>query len=123
MEGSRAPARLPARQALPLVAVGGALGALARLGAVEAGPDATAVLAVNLVGCLLLGLLVGARQDDLRLRAFAGTGVLGGLTTASAFAVDVARLDAGPALAYAAASVLGGLLLARAGLLLGGWRP
>ena len=111
-----APAPLPVSRALPLVAVGGALGALARLGGTEAVSSVWATVLVNLVGCLLLGLLVGARRDDAALRAFAGTGVLGGLMTMSAFAVDADRLGAREALAYVAVSVVGGLALARAGL-------
>jgi CrcB protein len=57
------------------------------------------------------------------LRPFLATGVLGGYTTYSTFAVDtVALLDAGrPALAagYVLASVLGGVLAVVAGLLVG----
>ena len=110
---------LPLRQALPLVAAGGAAGALARLGATQAVPGAAGVLAVNLLGCLLLGVLVGARRDDARLRALAGTGVLGGFTTMSALAVDAAERSPGPALALLGASVAGGVLLVRLGRRLG----
>jgi CrcB protein len=111
-----APAVLPLRTALPAVAAGGVLGALARHGLTAGMGSPEATLTANLLGCLLIGLLVGARRGDLLLRAFAGTGVLGGFTTMSAFAVEADRLDPAPALAYVVASVVGGLVLARAGL-------
>lgn len=107
---------LALRTAAPLVALGGAVGALGRYGVSEALTSPWATLLINLVGCLLLGLLVGARRDDLLLRAFAGTGVLGGFTTMSTFAVEADRLDAGQAVAYVVASIVGGLALARSGL-------
>ena len=107
---------LDLRTAVPVVAVGGALGALARFGISTALTSSWATVLVNLVGCLLLGLLVGARREDLLLRAFAGTGVLGGFTTMSTFAVEADRLDPGAAVAYVAVSVVGGLALARVGL-------
>lgn len=105
--------------AVLLVAVGGVLGALVRFGLTEALPGPWHTLLANLPGCLLLGLLVGARPDDAVLRAFAGTGVLGGLTTMSTFAVETDRLDLPAAVAYVVVSVAGGLLLAAVGLQLG----
>jgi CrcB protein len=112
-----------------LAALGGALGALARWVIAEAVPRSPgewpwATLAVNLLGCLLIGVLIAVlaarRPDDERLRTFLGAGVLGGFTTFSAFAVEVADLlRAGPpwvAAAYVAVSVLGGLLAVAAGL-------
>jgi CrcB protein len=113
-------------------ALGGALGALARWGVAEGLPHAPdgwpwSTLLVNLTGCLLLGLLIAAvfaRHPDHRwLRPFLGTGVLGGYTTFSTFAVDTVRLaDAGAwpsAVGYALASVVGGVLAAAAGVRLG----
>ena len=109
-------------------ALGGGLGALARWGIAEALPTgsgswAWATLLVNLSGCLALGLLLAlvlARSTtDSWLRPFLGTGVLGGYTTYSAFAVEVVQLvEVGawaPAAGYLAASVLGGI-----GAVLGG---
>ncbi|MQA33513.1 fluoride efflux transporter CrcB [Modestobacter roseus] len=118
-------------------ALGGALGALARWALAEALPTPAAgwpwaTLLVNLAGCLLLGLLLAVlfpRHPDSRwLRPFLGTGVLGGFTTFSTFAVETVRLvDAGAAATaagYVAASVLGGLLAAVAGVRLArGARP
>jgi CrcB protein len=98
------------------VAAGGVLGAVARLGASEAiDGGAWVTLLVNLTGCLALGL--GGRRASGLLRPFLVTGVLGGYTTFSAFAVDVDRLLADgrllAAVAYAAASVGLGIAVAR----------
>ena len=116
-----------------LVALGGAVGALARWALVLALPRSSgdwpwATLTVNLLGCLLIGVLLAVlsarRPDDEHLRTFLGAGVLGGFTTFSAFAVEVADLlRAGvPVMAagYVAVSVLGGLLAVAVGLRIGG---
>lgn len=83
-----------------------------------------ATLAVNLVGCLLIGYLYGLfllRPDiPLELRAGLVVGFLGGLTTFSSFSLDTLRLlesgQAPLAFGYATLSVLGGLLATWAGL-------
>jgi len=123
-----------------LAAIGGAFGALARWLVSELLPRSSgewpwATLAVNLTGCLLIGLLLelldARRPDDEHLRTLLGAGVLGGFTTFSAFAVEVTDLvhDGAPVLAgvYVAVSVLGGLIAVTAGLrigaLAGGPRP
>lgn len=109
---------------LLLVCAGGALGAGARhLINVSFlrwfGPGFPwATLFVNIVGCFLMGLLaayvVARTQSAPEARAFLATGILGGFTTFSAFALDVAQLvERGQSLAmvcYIAASV--GLTLA-----------
>lgn len=74
---------------------------------------------VNLLGCFLLGLLVGAVEfhgwsDDVRVML--GIGFLGAFTTFSAFATETDRLPAAPALGYVLLSVLGGVALAGLGL-------
>ena len=76
-----------------------------------------ATLAINVVGCVLMGILVSyvlahpARH--LLWRPFLGVGVLGGFTTFSAFSLElmllIERGQAGTALSYAAISVLAGL--------------
>lgn len=81
-------------------------------------------LAVNLVGCLLIGLLAGfflLRSDlpaELRVGLIAG--VLGGFTTFSSFSLELLKLlEAGrlpEAAGYLLCSVIGGLLAAWAGL-------
>lgn len=116
------PARTVLRRAA-LAAVGGTLGTAARLGLGMLIIDApAAALAANLAGALLLGILT-ARLPAGDLRILLGTGVLGGFTTYSAFAVDGVELwGASPALSvgYIAASLAGGLLAAWLGLRIGG---
>jgi CrcB protein len=85
-----------------------------------------ATLAVNILGCLIIGYLYGAflsRPDaPLYLKAGLVVGFVGGLTTFSSFSLDTLRLlESGQALlafGYASASVLGGLLATWAGLYL-----
>ncbi|MFF9901463.1 fluoride efflux transporter FluC [Streptomyces longispororuber] len=83
------------------VAVGGAAGAAARYGAAVLWPPAAGAfpwttLLVNAVGCAVMGafmVLVTDLWTPHRLvRPFFGTGVLGGFTTFSTYAVDVQRL-------------------------------
>lgn len=92
------------------VAAGGALGALARwaVGSAVAGSPA-GIVAVNVAGCLLIGLLVARHRHAPLLRAFAGTGVLGGFTTFSTASTDTLGLLTGGAPALAAAYALGTL--------------
>jgi len=112
-----------------VVAVGGALGALARYGVQLGLPHSPgawpwATVAVNLTGCLLIGLLLAvllARAPDHPwLRPFLATGVLGGYTTFSTFSVDAVQLvEAGrwpQAVAYLLVSVVGGLAAVVLGL-------
>jgi CrcB protein len=87
-----------------VVALGGAAGASARYGASLVWPTPAdgfpwTTLGVNTVGCALIGVLmvvVGRVRSAHRLvRPFLGTGVLGGFTTFSAYALDVRRLVEG----------------------------
>jgi CrcB protein len=112
---------------LAAVAAGGALGASARHGLTLAWPAAPgglpwAVLAVNTAGCALIGVLMalvgerGPGRGGLRhplARPFLGTGVLGGFTTYSAYALDTVRLleegAAGTALLYLSATLAAAL--------------
>ena len=82
-------------------------------------------LAVNLTGCLLLGLLTGLGRHhglDPTTRTILGTGGLGAYTTFSTFSVETVRLAEEGALGQAganvAASSLLGLAAAVAGLAL-----
>lgn len=83
-----------------------------------------ATLAVNLIGCFAAGVIFGltARDADrfADLRVLLITGLCGGLTTFSAFALQTVLIAPGRALLNVAASVLGGLLLAWVGLLVTG---
>jgi fluoride exporter len=86
----------------------------------------SATLAVNLVGCLMIGYLYGLflmrPEVPEALRAGLMVGFLGGLTTFSSFSLDTLRLlengQAPVAIGYAVISVLGGLLATWAGLTL-----
>lgn len=114
-----------------LVMLGSAVGGGARLwlATAVARPLGTAfpwgTLAVNLLGCLAVGVLgalfapPGRVHDAQSLRVFLVVGVLGGFTTFSAFALDalllVQRGAPGAATAYVLVSVFGCLLMAAAG--------
>jgi CrcB protein len=129
----------PLRRAAPgrllslVVAVGGALGSLARWGVAEALDDGGstpgfpwATFLVNVTGAFALGVLmvlVTERRPDSRyLRPFLGGGVLGGYTTFSTAMADTHGLamdDQGLLLgAYLGATLVVGLLAVWAGLAL-----
>ncbi|NND49054.1 MAG: fluoride efflux transporter CrcB [Rhizobiales bacterium] len=84
------------------VALGGALGAgsrhLVNMAALKylGSSFPWGTLAVNVVGCFLMGVLVEALalkfQASQEARLFLATGILGGFTTFSAFSLDVALL-------------------------------
>ncbi|MFD4958061.1 CrcB family protein [Microbacterium sp. NPDC058389] len=106
--------------------LGGAVGVLARGLIIAPAADPSAVpwltLAINGVGSLLLGVVVGWLDDRHPLaRAFLGTGVMGGFTTYSAFAVATALWVSTPWLAgaLAAASLVAGVAGAVIGLFIG----
>jgi CrcB protein len=120
-------------QTLLLVAGGGATGAVLRyLVGVQAvrtmghgWPYGT--LAVNVLGGLLMGVLVGllafrGGADQEKWRLLLGVGVLGGFTTFSAFSLEVAlmieRREWGGALGYSLASVVLSVAALFMGLLL-----
>ncbi|MCM3886881.1 CrcB family protein [Frankia sp. R82] len=113
----RAPAMV-----LGVIATGGAIGACARYGASLLWPDPAGAfpwttLSVNTVGCALIGLLMVVITEVPAVhpltRPFLGTGVLGGFTTFSTYAVDAQRLvdgeHPGHALAYLALSMVSAL--------------
>jgi len=85
-------------RALLLVAVGGALGAIARYLSTTMLPIEAhwSTLAINLTGSLLLGIIAGGLHgsglisDELLL--LLGTGILGAFTTMSTFSIDVMKL-------------------------------
>ena len=106
-----------------LVALGGVLGVLARYGITRATLHTEALIwatvAINVAGSFLLGLLVASDWFSRDVREAIGVGFLGGFTTFSTFSVQVVlEADAGEhgrAVAYVAASVLGGIAAAVAG--------
>ncbi|CAL9362035.1 fluoride efflux transporter CrcB [Streptomyces sp. enrichment culture] len=104
------------------VAVGGAIGATARYAAsvlwpAHSGGFPWTTFWVNVTGCAVIGvfmvLVTEARTVHRLVRPFFGTGVLGGYTTFSTYAVDIQRLldDGRPAIAFAylAATLLAAL--------------
>ncbi|MET9452308.1 fluoride efflux transporter CrcB [Streptomyces cinerochromogenes] len=120
------PARRPEwRAQAPVVAVvaaGGALGAVARYALTLAWPTPPggfpwATFWTNVSGCAAMGVLMVLVTEvwaaHRLLRPFLGTGVLGGFTTFSTYAVDTRGLvDAGRpdlGLAYLAATLLAAL--------------
>lgn len=123
-EAGRPIAAEPTNAALQLaVFVGGATGALARYGIVEAlatdaGRWPWPTFIANLIGCAILSFALAhidrGRGSSVH-RALIGTGFCGGLTTFSTFQlelhdlIDAGRLDT--AIAYAATSILLGLFI------------
>ncbi|MEE4419252.1 MULTISPECIES: fluoride efflux transporter CrcB [Streptomyces] len=123
----RAPVRrkgLPPRQGpvVAAVALGGGVGAAARYGAAllwptEPGGFPWTTLVVNVVGCAIIGIFMVVITDvwaaHRLVRPFFGTGVLGGFTTFSTYAVDIQRLLAqgrtGAGLAYLALTLAAAL--------------
>ncbi|TWD83178.1 CrcB protein [Kribbella amoyensis] len=110
---------------LGVIAAGGIAGSLARYGLAEAIPHSPggfpwSTFVTNVAGCFAIGLLLARitpRTHSL-LRPFLATGVLGGFTTFSTFAVDTERLlphHAIVALVYFFGTLLAALLAAALG--------
>lgn len=120
---------------IPWIAVGGALGAVARFGvgllAVEVlGPRLPwGTFAVNVLGSVLLGAILEWTLLSPSLtpgtRALLTTGFLGAFTTFSTFSVETVRLIERGDLVWAGGAVLGnvllGLLGATAGIAAARW--
>lgn len=109
-----------------LVAAGGAIGTAARLGGGMLLPESAGipwgVLVANVLGAFLIGVLAVRLPGSSERRLFLGTGVLGGFTTYSAFAVgSVALWSDAPLLAvgYALGSLVLGVAAAFAGMRVG----
>ncbi|MFF7607692.1 fluoride efflux transporter CrcB [Streptomyces parvulus] len=105
-----------------VVALGGAVGATARYVAALGWPARSGgfpwtTFWVNVAGCAAMGVLMVAvtevRDAHRLVRPFLGTGVLGGFTTFSTYAIDLRGLLAdghpGTGLAYLAATPLAAL--------------
>lgn len=119
-------------QSVIMVALGGALGSAARYVVSRVVQEQCATtfplhtFAVNVVGCLLIGLVCGlaARLDGMGngLKLFLTVGFCGGFTTFSTFCNEnLALLREGALLTaalYAALSLFVGLLAVYAGLLI-----
>ena len=111
------------RRELAAIFAGGVIGALARLGLVEALPSTPgqwpwATFVANVVGALALGYFTTRLQERLPLsayrRPFLGTGLCGALTTFSTLQLELLHMldhgEGGLAAGYAVASVAAGLL-------------
>jgi len=118
---------------LLLIGAGGAFGAISRHLIGQAalrlmGPGLPwGTFAVNIIGGLAMGLLVGwlamtERADESSIRLLAGVGFLGGFTTFSAFSLElvlmIERRDYASAMGYALASVLIAVVALMAGLMI-----
>ncbi|MEH0581109.1 MULTISPECIES: fluoride efflux transporter CrcB [Streptomyces] len=120
-----APRRTAGTGQFPVVAVvaaGGGIGAAARYAASLWWPTPTGgfpwtVFWVNVIGCAVIGvflvLVTEAMTAHRLVRPFFGTGVLGGFTTFSTYAVDLQKLfdggRPGTALAYLAGTLCAAL--------------
>ncbi|MFF1302334.1 fluoride efflux transporter CrcB [Streptomyces sp. NPDC058307] len=128
-ESVQAPVKPPRRSlrqgqapVVAVVALGGALGATARYALslhwpTPPGGFPWATFWTNVVGCALIGVFMVVITDvwaaHRLVRPFFGTGVLGGFTTFSTYAVDIRKLlnhdRPGTGLAYLAATLLAAL--------------
>jgi len=102
---------------IALAAIGAVIGSSTRYGVALLTPNTDSAhipydtLIVNIVGALVIGIcasLAGIMESETR-RTFLVTGVLGGFTTFSAFAVETVQLASHPLLAasYVALTFLG----------------
>jgi CrcB protein len=124
---------------LAVIAAGGTIGATARYltGLTWPAPPGGfpwATLIINIVGCALIGVLMVLVTDvwtrQRLLRPFLGTGVLGGFTTFSTYALDIQHLvtagHPGTGLLYLASTAAGALIAvwitAKATRALSNWR-
>jgi len=127
-----------------LVFLGGGLGAVARYGLaawLDGGPDGSdplkrvvgedfpiGTLAVNLLGCLLIGVTGGVLlameqggSERAQHRLLLVVGLLGGFTTFSSFALDAVNLVQQQRVAHAVGYVLVSNVLGIAAAVIGGW--
>ena len=110
-----------------MVAIGGLIGVMGRYGLTRLTLHGEALLwmtaAINIAGSFALGLIAATSWFSRDVREGLGVGLLGGFTTFSTFSVQaVLEVDAGEprrAAAYLAVSVVGGVLAATAGYVLG----
>jgi CrcB protein len=108
---------------LVAVALGGAVGAVLRWACGELVADGAGfpwtTFAVNVVGCLAIGLLPALTRRPVVLAAL-GPGLLGGFTTMSAYAEQSRALLAGGQTGTALAYLLGTLAACLAAVVLAG---
>jgi CrcB protein len=109
-----------------LIAIGGALGSVARylLSTLVLRLSGTlfplGTFVVNVVGCVVFGAIVGAAQQRIVLspdaRAFLLVGVLGGFTTFSSYASEIVALVRDGQIFHATINIVGQVVAGVAGL-------
>lgn len=114
---------------LLLIAIGGALGSVARFLFSTAVLRASGSLfplgtfAVNVAGCVAFGLIAGAAEQRVPLspdlRAFLLIGVIGGFTTFSSYAFESFSLVRDGQLLWASINVIGQVIAGVMGLAIG----
>src|SRR6185295_14196794 len=114
---------------LLLIAIGGAIGSVARYLLSTFVLRATGSLfpvgtfAVNAVGCFVFGVIAGAAEQRVALqpqmRLFALVGVLGGFTTFSSYAFESMQLLRDGQVAAAAVNIVGQVVAGLAGIWIG----
>ena len=114
---------------LMLIAVGGAIGSVARYLLSSTVLRATGSLfpagtfAVNVIGCFVFGLIAGAAEQRVQiapeLRVFLLVGVLGGFTTFSSYAFESFGLMRDGQFAWAAVNVVGQVVAGLLGIWVG----
>jgi fluoride exporter len=114
---------------LLLIALGGALGSVCRYGLATLVQRLSSpffpygTFAVNVAGCLVFGIIVGAARERFVLgppeRAFLLIGILGGFTTFSTFTYETFTLLQDGQLVRAFANVAGQVVCGLAALWLG----
>lgn len=115
---------------LPLIILGGGIGSACRylistfISRHFGGAFAWGTMTVNLLGCLLIGILVGLVDRSILPKAYRFllvTGFLGGFTTFSSFSIEsigmILEGSAGKALINIGVNVVAGLGLTLIGLL------
>jgi fluoride exporter len=115
---------------LGAISAGGVVGSLARHGLAAAYPHPPdgfgwAIFAVNVTGCLLIGMLMVVVTEVRRVhpltRPFLGVGVLGGFTTFSTYVLETQDALAAGAPRTALAYLVGTALAALAAAFTGVW--
>ena len=107
-------------QTLALVALGGAAGSVLRYLALLAVPAPWGVMAVNVLGSFVIGL-VFVPAGRMGLSPLVMTGLLGGFTTFSAFSLETLRLWTAGAFGQAAVYVAASVGLSLVAVTAGAW--